>query len=257
MNIQIFGSSKSFDSKKAERWFKERRIKYQYIDLPSKGLSPREYQSVKQKVGFDALVNTKCRAYEDLYMAYITPDAREEKLLEHPELFVTPIVRNGREATVGYCPEIWQTWAVSRGKCGRGAPFGAYYGSEMTERGGDAMTGLRRRDWMEPPKNRFLRGIYLLIQRYPAAQCGDAGGGPGLLPAVHDLPPADLRQLPAGPAAAGCGRHSGGGGGLPAPGGGVLHRGVPHLCGPESQRRSCCCSDCSSPCTSPCGPPTP
>ena len=94
----------------AERWFKERRIKYQYIDLPSKGLSPREYQSVKQKVGFDALVNTKCRAYEDLYMAYITPDAREEKLLEHPELFVTPIVRNGREATVGYCPDIWQTW---------------------------------------------------------------------------------------------------------------------------------------------------
>ena len=75
MNIQIFGSSKSFDSKKAERWFKERRIKYQYIDLP-----------------------------------YITPDAREEKLLEHPELFVTPIVRNGREATVGYHPEIWQTW---------------------------------------------------------------------------------------------------------------------------------------------------
>ena len=65
MNIQIFGSSKSFDSKKAERWFKERRIKYQYIDLPSKGLSPREYQSVKQKVGFDALVNMKCRAYED------------------------------------------------------------------------------------------------------------------------------------------------------------------------------------------------
>ena len=57
---------------------------------PLKGIIPREYQSVKQKVGFDALVNTKCRAYEDLYMAYITPDAREEKLLEHPELFVTP-----------------------------------------------------------------------------------------------------------------------------------------------------------------------
>ena len=110
MNIQIFGSSKSFDSKKAERWFKERRIKYQYIDLPSKGLSPREYQSVKQKVGFDALVNTKCRAYEDLYMAYITPDAREEKLLMYPELFNVPIVRNGKEATVGYCPDIWAQW---------------------------------------------------------------------------------------------------------------------------------------------------
>ncbi|SFP33294.1 Arsenate reductase, glutaredoxin family [Oscillibacter sp. PC13] len=110
MNIQIFGTSKSFDSKKAERWFKERRIKYQYIDLPSKGLSLREYQSVKQKVGFAALVNTKCRAYEDLYMAYIAPDAQEEKLLEHPELFAAPIVRNGKEATVGYRPEVWETW---------------------------------------------------------------------------------------------------------------------------------------------------
>ena len=110
MNIQIFGSSKSFDTKKAERWFKERRFKYQYIDVLSKGLSLREYQSVKQKVGFEALVNTKCRAYEELYMPYITPEAREEKLLEHPELFQTPIVRNGKEATVGYCPEIWAQW---------------------------------------------------------------------------------------------------------------------------------------------------
>ena len=89
MNIQIFGSSKSFDTKKAERWFKERRIQYQYIDLPSKGLSPQEYQSVKQKVGFAALVNTKCRAYEQLYMAYITPAAQEEKLLENPCLLYT------------------------------------------------------------------------------------------------------------------------------------------------------------------------
>ena len=110
MNIQIFGSSKSFDSKKAERWFKERRIKYQYIDLPTKGLSPREYQSVKQKIGLEALINAKCRAYEDLYMAYIAPAAREEKLLENPALFQTPIVRNGKEATVGYHPEVWETW---------------------------------------------------------------------------------------------------------------------------------------------------
>ena len=110
MNIQIFGSSKSFDSKKAERWFKERRIKYQYIDTPAKGLSPREYQSVKQKVGFKALVNSKCKAYEALFMAYIAPDAQEEKLLENPELFQTPIVRNGKDATVGYHPEIWETW---------------------------------------------------------------------------------------------------------------------------------------------------
>ena len=95
MNIQIFGSSKCFDTKKAQRWFKERRIKFQYIDLPAKGLSPREYQTVKQKT---------------FYMAYITPQAREETLLEHPELFRTPIVRNGKEATVGFHPEIWEKW---------------------------------------------------------------------------------------------------------------------------------------------------
>ena len=110
MNIQIFGSSKCFDTKKAQRWFKERRIKFQFIDLPAKGLSPREYQAVKQKTGFPALVNEKSRAYEDLYMAYLTPQAQEEKLLEHPELFRTPIVRNGKEATIGFCPEIWEKW---------------------------------------------------------------------------------------------------------------------------------------------------
>ena len=111
MNIQIFGKSKSFDTKKAERWFKERRIKYQYIDLASKGVSPGEYRSIRSAVGsFDALVDTGCRAYEELFMAYITPQAAEEKLLEHPELFAAPIVRNGRQATVGHHPEIWQTW---------------------------------------------------------------------------------------------------------------------------------------------------
>lgn len=111
MNIQIFGARKSFDTKKAERWFKERRIKYQYIDLASKGVSAGEYRSIKTAVGsFDALVDKSCRAYEDQYMAYITPDAAEEKLLAYPELFAAPIVRNGRQATVGYHPEIWQTW---------------------------------------------------------------------------------------------------------------------------------------------------
>lgn len=79
MNIQIFGKSKSFDTKKAERWFKERRIKYQYIDLVSKGVSPGEYRSIRAAVGsFDALVDKDCRAYEALYMAYITPQARRK-----------------------------------------------------------------------------------------------------------------------------------------------------------------------------------
>ena len=177
MNIQIFGSSKSFDSKKAERWFKERRIKYQYIDLPSKGLSPREYQSVKQKVGFDALVNTKCRAYEDLYMAYITPDAREEKLLEHPELFVTPIVRNGREATVGYHRKSGRLGSESLPpdrilhRCGTDR----WYSVHTMDAHGEEVACVQRRAWMELPQNRFLRGIYLLVQRYLRHNVGMQG----------------------------------------------------------------------------------
>ena len=110
MNIQIFGSSKCFDTKKAERWFKERRIKYQSIDLQKKGFSLGEYRSIRQKLTFQQLVDTKCKAYQDLYMAYITPEAAEDKLFENPKLFRTPIVRNGKQVTVGYCPEVWEQW---------------------------------------------------------------------------------------------------------------------------------------------------
>ncbi|MBQ0038408.1 MAG: arsenate reductase family protein [Clostridiales bacterium] len=110
MNIQIFGFSKSFDCKKAERWFKERRIKYQYIDLRTKGLSLGEYRSIKAAVGFDALVITDCDTYEDLGLQYLTPQQAEKKLLDYPELFNAPIVRNGKQATVGYCPDVWAQW---------------------------------------------------------------------------------------------------------------------------------------------------
>ena len=110
MNIQIYGKSKCFDTKKAERWFKERRIRYQYIDLRTKGLSVGEYRSVKAAVGWDALVDRESRAWKELYMDYRAPGEAEIALLEHPELFRAPIVRNGRQATVGYRPEIWKTW---------------------------------------------------------------------------------------------------------------------------------------------------
>lgn len=110
MNIQIFGSSKSFDSKKAERWFKERRIKYQYIDLLTKGLSLGEYRSVKAAVGFEALVNTQCDEYEDLGLQYVPPQAVDQRIADCPAVLNAPIVRNGKQATVGYCPEIWKEW---------------------------------------------------------------------------------------------------------------------------------------------------
>ncbi len=111
MNIQIFGRSKCFDTKKAERYFKERRIKYQLIDLNLKGLSRGEYNSVKTAVGgMENLIDKNSKAYKELYIEYIKPDTIEDTLLENPELFVSPIVRNGKQATVGYCPEIWKNW---------------------------------------------------------------------------------------------------------------------------------------------------
>jgi len=110
MNIQIFGKSKCFDTKKAERYFKERRIKFQRIDLASAGMSRGELTSVKAAVGLASMIDDAAPGAEVLrYLAY---DAdREEKLFENPAFIKTPVVRNGRKATVGYCPEIWKDWS--------------------------------------------------------------------------------------------------------------------------------------------------
>ena len=109
MNIQIFGKSKCFDTKKAERWFKERRIKFQAVDLKKFGMSRGELTSVKNAVGLEALVDPK---HPDAalvrYLAY--EQDKMEKLFEDPALLNTPIVRNGKQATVGYCPEVWERW---------------------------------------------------------------------------------------------------------------------------------------------------
>jgi arsenate reductase (glutaredoxin) len=111
MNIQIFGQKKCFDTKKAERYFKERRIKYQLIDMDLKGLSKGEFDSVKASVGLVNLINKSSKEYERLNMQHIVNDSvKEELLLKNPKLFNTPIVRNGRKATVGYAPEVWETW---------------------------------------------------------------------------------------------------------------------------------------------------
>jgi len=111
MNIQIFGVKKCFDTKKAERYFKERKIKYQLIDLNSKGLSKGELQSVKASVGLMNLIDKECKEYEKLNIQHIINNSvKEEILLNNPKLYKTPIVRNGKKATVGYEPEIWSTW---------------------------------------------------------------------------------------------------------------------------------------------------
>ena len=110
MNIQIFGKSKCFDTKKAERYFKERRVKFQSIDLVKYGISPGELKSVMNAVGLEALIDQKHP--DAALLNYLAYDAdKAEKLLEDPRLLKTPIVRNGKQATVGNQPEVWKGWA--------------------------------------------------------------------------------------------------------------------------------------------------
>ncbi|MPN39491.1 hypothetical protein SDC9_187019 [bioreactor metagenome] len=112
MNIQIFGKPKCFDTKKAERYFKERNIKYQLIDLAQKGMSKGEFNSVKQAVGgYENLIDPNCKDKQLLALIkYLRAEDKEEKILENPKLIKTPVVRNGHKATVGYQPDVWKSW---------------------------------------------------------------------------------------------------------------------------------------------------
>lgn len=112
MNIQIFGTNKCFDTKKAMRYFKERNIKYQFIDMKEKGMSKGEYNSVKQAVGgLEAMLDGTCRDKDALALInYISDDEKDEKVLENQKVLKTPVVRNGKQATVGYCPDVWKGW---------------------------------------------------------------------------------------------------------------------------------------------------
>ena len=112
MNIQIFGTKKSKDSQKAERFFKERGIKFQYVDMKMKGLSKGEFESVRKAVGgLEAMIDRNCKDKDLLALiTYIAEENRAEKVLENQSVLLLPIVRNGKQATVGYQPDVWKKW---------------------------------------------------------------------------------------------------------------------------------------------------
>ena len=112
MNIQIFGTAKSFDTKKAERWFKERRIKYQFIDMKRFGLSGKEFDAVLRAVGgVDRLVDWAGKDPDLDLLRYLSGEAaKADKVYENQDLIRLPVVRNGKKATVGYAPEAWKQW---------------------------------------------------------------------------------------------------------------------------------------------------
>ena len=112
MNIQIFGTKKCSDTRKAERFFKERGIKYQFVDMKEKGMSKGEFTSVAQaNGGLENMINENCKDKDLLALIkYIAAEDKLAKVLEKPQVIKTPVVRNGKQSTLGYQPDIWKTW---------------------------------------------------------------------------------------------------------------------------------------------------
>lgn len=109
MNIQIFGTKKCNNTKKAQRFFKERNIQIHFRDLTEKGLAPGELQNISRAIDLEDLIDTDSKQYKKRGMQFMVFNT-EEELLEDPLLLKSPIVRNGKQATIGYEPDIWKTW---------------------------------------------------------------------------------------------------------------------------------------------------
>ena len=117
--IQIFGTNKSFDCKSAQRFFKERRIPFQFIDLKEKQMSPGEFDSVVQALAqssgsreqaVEVLTDKNSKEYSSI--AYLDDSEKEQKLFDNQaQLLKLPVCRNGKtQATVGMQQKIWESW---------------------------------------------------------------------------------------------------------------------------------------------------
>ncbi len=113
--LQIFGTAKCKNTQKAQRFFNERGVKFQFIDLSQKAMSKGELESIVRSVPLETLIDTQCKEYERLNLKYILHDIKEQ-LLEKPLLFVTPVVRCGKDSSVGYTPQKWLTFAQQEKK---------------------------------------------------------------------------------------------------------------------------------------------
>jgi len=109
MNIQIIGVQSCNDTRKAERFFKERKIQFHFRDLNEKGLAKGELDNITRVIPLEELINREGKQFKKRNMQYMRFDI-EEELLEDPLLLKTPIVRNGKEVTLGYEPDTWKKW---------------------------------------------------------------------------------------------------------------------------------------------------
>jgi len=110
MNVQIFGTQKSQATKKALRFFKERGVKPQFIDLSAKKTAPGELGRFVQTVGLSGLIDKSSRAYEASGLEYLrlSDDAFLQRLLDTPALLRQPLVRSGNTVEVGWDEALWK-----------------------------------------------------------------------------------------------------------------------------------------------------
>jgi arsenate reductase-like glutaredoxin family protein len=109
MNIQIIGTKKCQDTRKAERYFSERKIAYQFRDLAEKGISKGELDNISRTIPLEELIDRQGRQFKKRNLEFMVFNVEEELLID-PLLFKTPIVRNGKDATIGYKPDEWKKW---------------------------------------------------------------------------------------------------------------------------------------------------
>lgn len=113
MNIQVIGTKKCKDTQKADRFFKERKIQFHYRDLNEKGLTKGELENIMRVVSLEELIDKESKHYKDRGIQYMVFDI-EEEILSDPLLLKTPIVRNEKFITIGYKPDIWKEWIISK-----------------------------------------------------------------------------------------------------------------------------------------------
>lgn len=112
MDVQIFGTKKSADTRKAQRWFAERRIRVHFVDLAQRAASRGELQRFAQKCGVQALLDRDGKRFRELGLgaAHYSDERWLDKLVDEPFLLRMPLVRSGNRLTIGFAPDTWQDW---------------------------------------------------------------------------------------------------------------------------------------------------
>ena len=110
--MQIIGTRDSTDTRKAERFFKERRVPCQFVDLRQRALTRGELENIARALGTEELLDPDSKEFARAGLSYLVYDPVEEAL-KNPLLLKVPIVRRRKQATAGYRPEVWQSWLAA------------------------------------------------------------------------------------------------------------------------------------------------